>query len=70
MKSVISQVTPFDVPLGEPLATVNEDGDLNLWPAGIGKGPMILLPVASWEQIKHSADEALKVRRQKLERGR
>lgn len=70
MKSAITHMTSFEVPLGEPLATINDRGELLIWPAGIGKGPAILLDVAGWEQIKHSADEALRVRRQELERGK
>lgn len=52
-----------EVPLGTPLAQVTPDGDLHIWPGGVGHGPMVSMSLADWEQIKHSADSAILVRR-------
>lgn len=63
MTAVVSNVQAVAVPLGTPLALVNETGDLSIWPAGVGVGPCITMELRDWEQIKQSADAAIRVAR-------
>jgi hypothetical protein len=56
------------MPVDAPLAVVYENGDLSLWPEGVGVGPMIRMSVRDWEQLKRSADSAIRVRRAQLDR--
>jgi hypothetical protein len=51
------------VPLGTPLATVTDSGDVSIWPGGVGTGPCMTMTVRDWEQIKQSADAAIRVAR-------
>lgn len=60
MSVQITNSYSMQVPKGEPLATV-EKGWLYLWPAGIGKGAVISMPVSEWHTLSHSADEAVRV---------
>lgn len=69
MSVTISSFQTAKVPLGTPLARVDElTGHLSLWPEGVGHGPCITMSVRDWEMLKHSGDEAIRVQRRSLER--
>lgn len=56
-----------EVPLGTPLAKVEDNGDLTLWPQGIGVGPAITMTLRDWHMLRFSADEAIKAQRLRLQ---
>jgi ribose 5-phosphate isomerase len=62
MTVYVNAVAAADVPVGTPLAkVVKSTGELMLWPGGVGTGPTITMSVRDWEQLKQSADAAIRV---------
>lgn len=67
MTVTVSTFHTVTVPLGNPLARVNPEGELTIWPEGVGRGPMLTMSIADWESIKLSADAAIRARRRHLD---
>ncbi len=66
MTFIASVFQVCEVPLGEPLARVTDEGKLIIYPEGMGKGVALHMDVRDWEQVKHSADAAIRVARNRL----
>lgn len=66
MTFTVSSLHTVQVPPAEPLARVTEDGQLIIYPEGMGKGPMLWMSVSDWRRIVSAAEAALSVYRHGL----
>lgn len=50
-----------EVPPRTPLARVDANGDVWIWPGGIGFGPAITMSLRDWVAIRNSVESAIGV---------
>ena len=60
MSYTVTSISMGNVPTHTPLAMV-KDGDVFLWPGGLGVGPMMVMSISDWETLRNSADAAIAV---------
>lgn len=66
MTFTMSALHAVEVPKGEPLARVTNGDGLVIYPAGLGKGPMMHMSIADWEEIRKAVAFAILARRNQL----
>ena len=66
MTFTVSTMHTVQVPAADPLARVSEDGQLIIYPEGMGRGPMLHMSVSDWRRIVSAAEAALSVYRLSL----
>jgi hypothetical protein len=59
----VNAVQTVAVPVGVPLTTVAADGDITIWPQGVGTGPTLTMTQEDWRRVKNSVDAALQASR-------
>lgn len=65
----ISTVVNVKVPDASPVSMVQDDGDIWVWPEGVGGGPALTFTADEWDYITTSVEGARAARLARLARG-